>query len=55
MVAAILQSTASLWDALIQHVSTMDEAAATQWKYYGRAWDWCLVLSSKKNLFSLTP
>lgn len=56
MVSAILGSASPVWDDLVAHVLETYPAASPEWKYYGAAWGWSLVLNSKKKkLVFLTP
>ena len=44
------------WDEIILHVSEIYPTFSQEWKYYGNAWGWSLVLKSKtKTLCYLTP
>lgn len=56
MITVILSGSKELWDSIIAHVSETYPQATQEWKFYGSAWGWCLVLSSKKKkLVYLTP
>ncbi len=52
----ILQDKKEFWDKYLTFVKTYDPTISCEWKFYGRAWGWSLVLlKKKKNLLYLTP
>lgn len=56
MLAAVFGAQKQYWDEFIFHVSEAYPAFSKEWKYYGKAWGWSLVLKSKtKTLCYLTP
>ena len=56
MIASALKETKSLWDDLIAYASDTYPNTVQEWKYYGAAWGWCLVLHDKKKKIAyLTP
>lgn len=53
---AVLASAKPMWDAFVAHVAEACPRMTQEWKHYGSAWGWCLVLSDrKKKLVYLTP
>ncbi len=53
---AVLSKAKEYWDKYLDIINTSIPEAAFQWKYYGKAWGWCLVgLVKNKNLLYLTP
>lgn len=56
LIESVLKKTKPSWDKLICHVSDSYPGFTQEWKYYGIAWGWSLVLKSKtKTLCYLTP
>ncbi|ULQ60426.1 DUF3788 domain-containing protein [Brucepastera parasyntrophica] len=56
LIGSVLKETKQLWDTLAAYVSNTYPQVVQEWKFYGTAWGWCLVLSSrKKKLVYLTP
>lgn len=56
MVAATAGKSKEQWDEAIRHASEAYPAFSWEWKYYGKAWGWSLVIKSKaKTLCYLTP
>ena len=56
MIALSLKETKTLWDSLIKDIFGIYPNVLQEWKYYGAAWGWSLVLKSKaKTLCYLTP
>lgn len=52
----ILQAGKAQWDAYVDFINQSVSGASGQWKYYGKAWGWCLVfIEKKKNIVYLTP
>ena len=44
------------WDEIVRHITEAYAAVTCEWKYYGKAWGWSLVLKSKaKTLCYLVP
>ena len=51
-----LGDTYALWQDLLARAKADAPGLLESWKYYGRAWGWCLALmKGKKNLCYLTP
>lgn len=56
MLINILGKKKNLWDKILLHISDTFPKFNTEWKYYGKAWGWCLAgKSDKKQLIYLTP
>ena len=56
MLSASVGRQKEQWDAIVLFVSETYAACTQEWKYYGKAWGWSLVLKSKtKTLCYLTP
>lgn len=56
MLAVAVGEHRSQWDEIIQHTSETYAAFSQEWKYYGKAWGWSLILKNKtKTLCYLTP
>lgn len=44
------------WKEIVRHTEEIYTGFSQEWKYYGKAWGWSLVLKSKaKTLCYLTP
>jgi len=55
-VAAVLGSTAELWDQLISGAESRFEPLALDWGFSGKKWGWSLRLKQKKRaVVYLTP
>jgi hypothetical protein len=51
-----LAESQKVWQRLLNEVQEEYPKVKTEWKYYGKAWGWCLVVkSAKKTLVYLTP
>ncbi len=52
----IMQESKVLWDTYVDFVDKLVPGTSNLWKYYGKAWGWCMVyIEKKKNLMYLTP
>lgn len=56
MLAMSLGEQKPNWEEIIRHTEEIYTGFSQEWKYYGKAWGWSLVLKSKaKTLCYLTP
>lgn len=44
-----LGAAAPLWASFVERLEAAVPAAQAEWKYYGKAWGWCLVYREKKR------
>lgn len=45
-----------VWNTFLNTIKANYPGSTTEWKFYGAAWGWCLVVKSKKKaLVYLTP
>lgn len=56
MLAGSLGKCTKYWDKIICHSAETYPALSNEWKHYGKAWGWSLVLKSKsKTLCYMIP
>lgn len=56
MITFVIGENKEKWDTIINHVSKAYTIFTQEWKFYGKAWGWFLVLKSKtKTLCYLVP
>jgi len=56
MLASVLGNNKALWDEFVKHIESTYPSQTAEWKFFGTAWGWSFIYSSKKKkLVYLTP